>query len=99
MHDQGNDSHNEQQVNQPARNVECEKAQKPSHQEHDKENEKHTVTTSFNLFFLSLMSSVPTLVRFWQRASSRQMPLALCSPARISPASTTDQKQHQENNQ
>ena len=27
MHDQGNDGHNEQQVNQPARNVECEKAQ------------------------------------------------------------------------
>jgi hypothetical protein len=32
MNDQANDGHNEQQVNQPARNVECEKAQKPSHQ-------------------------------------------------------------------
>jgi hypothetical protein len=32
MDDQANDAHNEEQVNQPARNVECEKAQKPSHQ-------------------------------------------------------------------
>jgi hypothetical protein len=45
------------------------------------------------------MSSVPALVRSWQRAGSRQMPLALAPPAGISPASTTEQKQHQENNQ
>ena len=32
MHDQANDGHNEEQVNQPARDVECEKAQEPSHQ-------------------------------------------------------------------
>ena len=32
MHDQRNDGHNEQQVNQAACNVECEKAHKPSHQ-------------------------------------------------------------------
>ena len=32
MHDQANDGHNEEQVNQPARNVECEKAHKPSYQ-------------------------------------------------------------------
>jgi hypothetical protein len=86
-------------VDQGARNVECEKAQKPSQQEHDKENEKHTVTTSFNLFFVSLMSSVAALVRSWQRAGSRQMPLALGPPAGISPASTTEQNQQQENNQ
>jgi hypothetical protein len=44
MYDQANDAHNEQQVNQAARNVEYQKAHKPSHQEHDKECEKHTVT-------------------------------------------------------
>jgi len=32
MHDQRNDGHNEQQVNQAACNVECEKAHKPCHQ-------------------------------------------------------------------
>lgn len=43
MDDQANDSHNEQKVNQCPRHVECEKAQKPSHQEHDKQSEKHAV--------------------------------------------------------
>jgi len=32
MNEQANDGHNEQQVNQAARNVECEKAKKPSYQ-------------------------------------------------------------------
>src|ERR1700722_7928877 len=44
MHDQGNGGHNEKYVNQAAGNVECEKAQKPSCQKHNKENEKHLVT-------------------------------------------------------
>jgi hypothetical protein len=41
MKDQTDDGHDEQQVNQPARNVEGKKAREPRHQQHDKENEKH----------------------------------------------------------
>jgi hypothetical protein len=49
VHDQANDGHNEQQVNQRTCNMEGEKAQKPSRQEHDKENEKHSSPTIIRL--------------------------------------------------
>jgi hypothetical protein len=50
MNDQTDDGHYEQQVNQPARNVEGKKARKPRYQQHDKENEKHTDSLPFTYY-------------------------------------------------
>src|ERR1039457_4503875 len=42
--DQADQGHDEEDVNQSARNVEREEARKPGHQQNHEENEKHDVT-------------------------------------------------------
>lgn len=41
MDDQANNSNDQQQVNQTTRHVESDKAQKPSYEQHNEQNEKH----------------------------------------------------------
>jgi hypothetical protein len=64
MDDQKNDGYDQQQVDQPTRDVEGAPAQKPGHQQYDKQNEKHKLPLFLlTVFVQAAAGTVPPKAR------------------------------------